>query len=345
MLSFSLFSLYYLLIGLASATVLPGTNTTHVARAGTFSNPLNQNRGADPCMRFINGRYFLTSTQNTNIQMRSATTIEGLKTASPSVLFSDSTSGRNFDFWAPEFWFLNGRWYIYYAVAGNGDDNTHRLHVLQGGTDANNPMSGSYTYVNSLIPSNFNAWAVDGSILQLDNRLYFIFSGKTTAAQWTQCTYIAPMSSPTALSGPAVQISCPNLSWAIAATPVQEGPEAITVGGVTHIVYSASHCSTDDYQLGMLTLRTGADPLVASSWTKTSNPVFTRNNAARVYGPGHHFMFQKDNQWMFAYHAKSAPGQGCGDLRTTRVQPFEIVGGSTPSFPAAVGTGVAVAEP
>ncbi|KAJ8691659.1 hypothetical protein PTI98_011209 [Pleurotus ostreatus] len=247
MLVFSLFSLYYLLIGLASATVLPGTNTTLEARAGTFSNPLNQNRGADPCMRFINGRYFLTSTQNTNIQMRSATTIESLKTASPSVIFSDSTSGRNFDFWAPEFWFLNGRWYIYYAVAGNGDDNTHRLHVLQGGTDANNPMSGSYTYVNSLIPSNFNAWAVDGSILQLDSRLYFIFSGKTTAAQWTQCTYIAPMSSPTALSGPAVQISCPNLSWEIAATPVQEGPEAITVGGVTHIVYSASHCSTDDY--------------------------------------------------------------------------------------------------
>ncbi|KDQ25717.1 glycoside hydrolase family 43 protein [Pleurotus ostreatus PC15] len=314
MLVFSLFSLYYLLIGLASATVLPGTNTTLEARAGTFSNPLNQNRGADPCMRFINGRYFLTSTQNTNIQMRSATTIEGLKTASPSVLFSDSTSGR----------FLNGRWYIYYAVAGNGDDNTHRLHVLQGGTDANNPMSGSYAYVNSLIPSNFNAWAVDGSILQLDSRLYFIFSGKTTAAQWTQCTYIAPMSSPTALSGPAVQISCPNLSWEIAATPVQEGPEAITVGGVTHIVYSASHCSTDDYN---------------------PNPVFTRNNAAQVYGPGHHFMFQKDNQWMFAYHAKSAPGQGCGDLRTTRVQPFQIVGGSTPSFPAAVGTGVAVAEP
>lgn len=192
----------------------------------------------------------------------------------------------------------------YYAVAGNGDDNTHRLHVLQGGTDANNPMSGSYTYVNSLIPSNFNAWAVDGSILQLDSRLYFIFSGKTTAAQWTQCTYIAPMSSPTALSGPAVQISCPNLSWArllpcsifysklteiqeIAATPVQEGPgmePSYALSRVPHsfnlsiqrpspseelhtyvhvlpsqcyprrasilmlqIVYSASHCSTDDY--------------------------------------------------------------------------------------------------
>lgn len=104
----------------------------------------------------------------------------------------------------------------YYAVAGNGDDNTHRLHVLQGGTDANNPLSGKYTYLNSLIPSNFNAWAVDGSILDLTSSgggLYFIFSGKTTDTVWTQCTYIAPMSSPTALSGPASQISCPTLSW------------------------------------------------------------------------------------------------------------------------------------
>lgn len=329
----------------ASAVALhvPG-NVTLAARAATFSNPLNQQRGADPCMRFLNGRYFLTSTQNTNIAMRSATTIEGLKTAPSQVLWSDSTAGRNFDFWAPEFWFLNGNWHIYYAVAGNGDDNTHRLHVLRGGTNPNDPTIGTYSYVNSLIPANFNQWAVDGSILQLNSQLYFIFSGLKTNSPWTQCTYIVRMSSPTALSGNAVQISCPTFSWETAATPVQEGPEAITVNGVTHIVYSASHCSTDDYALGMLTLASGADPMVASSWTKTSTPVFTKNTAARVYGPGHHFMFQMGSNWYFAYHGKSAPGQGCGDLRTTRVQPFSI-SGSNLVFPAAVATAVAVPEP
>ncbi|KAJ7573931.1 Arabinanase/levansucrase/invertase [Mycena floridula] len=291
-------------------------------------------------MRYLNGTYFLTSTQNTNIQMWSATTVGGLKTATPTTLWTDNTAGRNFDFW-----FLSGRWYIYYAAAGNGDDNTHRLHVLQGGTDPNNPKSAAFTYVNSLVPSNFNFWAVDGSILQLNNQLYFIFSGKTTDAVWTQCTYIAPMSSPTALSGPAVQISCPTLSWEVAATPVQEGPEAITVGGVTHIVYSASHCSTDDYALGMLTLTSGANPLATSSWIKSPNPVFTKNTAAKVYGPGHHFMFQKDSEWVFAYHGKSAPGLGCGDLRTTRVQQFTIANGTVPVFPAAAATAVAIPEP
>ncbi|KAF9261465.1 Arabinanase/levansucrase/invertase [Marasmius fiardii PR-910] len=332
------------LVASAFALVPVPSNVTLASRAGTFTNPLNQQRGADPCLRFINGRYFLTSTQNTNIAMRTATTIEGLKTATSKVLFSDSTAGRNFDFWAPEFWYLNGNWFIYYAVAGNGDDNTHRLHVLRGGTDANDPSTGPYTYVNSLIPQNFNQWAVDGSILQLNNQLYFLFSGQKTPSPWTQCTYIVKMTSPTQLSGNAVEISCPTQNWEKAATPVQEGPEAITVNGVTHIVYSGGHCSTDDYALGMLTLTTGADPMVASSWTKNPNPVFTKNTAAGVYGPGHHFMFQVGSNWYFAYHGKSAPGLGCGDLRTTRVQPFTVSGG-TPVFPAAIATGVAVPEP
>jgi hypothetical protein len=58
------------------------------------------------------------------------------------------------------------------------------------------------------------------------------------------------------------------------------------------------------------------------------------------------FMFQKDSKWYFAYHGKSAPGLGCGDLRTTRVQPFSIAAdGTTPVFPVAVADAVAVAEP
>ncbi|KAK0188716.1 Arabinanase/levansucrase/invertase [Armillaria mellea] len=327
-----------------------GNSSSILSRTGTFSNPLNKQKGADPCMRYINGLYYMTSTQNTDIAMWAATTVEGIKTATPTVLFTDTTAGRNFDFWAPEFWYLDGRWYMQVHFhfssrsSGNRDDNTHRLHVLSGGTDASNPMNGAYSHTASLIPSNFDFWAVDGSVLELNGARYFIFSGKTTDAVWTQCTYIVHMSSPTTLSGNAVQISCPTLSWEIAATPVQEGPEAITIGGVTHIVYSASHCSTDDYALGLLTLTTGANPLLASSWTKATSPVFTKNVAAGVYGPGHHFMFEKDGEHLFAYHGKSQPGLGCGDLRTTRVQPFSI-NGTTPVFPAAVGDGVAVAEP
>jgi hypothetical protein len=95
-----LFSLKSTLLALSAlvstALSLPGPalNSTLVSRAGTFANPLNSQKGADPCMRYINGKYFLTATQNTNIQMWSATTVAGLKTATPKVLFSDTTAGR-----------------------------------------------------------------------------------------------------------------------------------------------------------------------------------------------------------------------------------------------------------
>lgn len=63
--------------------------------AVTYTNPLNQQRGADPCMRFINGKYYLTATQNANITMWSSPTIEGLKASSAATsVFTDSTAGR-----------------------------------------------------------------------------------------------------------------------------------------------------------------------------------------------------------------------------------------------------------
>ncbi|KAH8831668.1 glycosyl hydrolase [Flagelloscypha sp. PMI_526] len=316
-----------------------------VPRAGTFTNPLNTQKGADPCMRYINGKYFFSATQNTEIAIWSSTNITGLKTASnKKTVFTDSTAGRNYDFWAPEFWYLDGAWYIYYSVAGNFDDNTHRLYVLKGGTNSSDPTSGTYTHVSSLIPSNFDYWAVDGSILEVGGSRYLIYSGLASTTSWIQCTYIVKLSSPTTISGTASQISCPSYSWETVGAPVHEGQEALTVGNVTYIVYSASHCSSEDYALGLLTLKSGADPLVASSWTKSASPLFGKNTAAGVYGPGHHFMFQVGTQWMFAYHGKSAAGQGCGDLRTTRVQPFSVSSGS-PVFPAAVATGVAVTDP
>ncbi|KAG7092941.1 hypothetical protein E1B28_009243 [Marasmius oreades] len=293
-------------------------------------------------MRFINGNYYLTSTQNSNIQMKSATTIEGLKSAASKVIFSDSTAGRNFDFWAPEFWYLDGTWHLYYSVAGNGDDATHRLHVARGGTNANDPSAGAYSYVGSLIPPNLSTqWAADGSILEVGGSRYLIFSSFQGS---NQCLFIVRMTSPTTITGNAVVISCPTLTWEKSGSPVQEGPEAITINGVTHIVYSASFCGTDDYALGILTLSSGADPMSASSWVKSSNPLFSKDPSVGVYGPGHHFMFQKGSAWYFAYHAKSATNQGCGNTRTTRVQPFST-SGNNPVFPKPLGTGVAINEP
>ncbi|HYK43668.1 MAG TPA: hypothetical protein VEV83_00770 [Parafilimonas sp.] len=61
--------------------------------------------------------------------------------------------------------------------------------------------------------------------------------------------------------------------------------------GNIFITYSASFCGTDAYCLGMLSLKTGGDPLNENDWTKSSTPVFTTNAAGGAFGPGHNGFF------------------------------------------------------
>jgi GH43 family beta-xylosidase len=75
-------------------------------------------------------------------------------------------------------------------------------------------------------------------------------------------------------------------SWETVGGAVGEGPEMLRHNGKTFIVDSASHCSTPDYKLGLLTYN-GGDPLLSSLWVKSPNPVFQWSNANGVYGAGH----------------------------------------------------------
>jgi GH43 family beta-xylosidase len=100
------------------------------------------------------------------------------------------------------------------------------------------------------------------------------------------------------------------------------------------LIYSASGCWTDDYALGMLTLKDGGDPLIAGDWTKSPTPVFSKNVSGSVYGPGHNSFFKsKDGteDWIL-YHANSASGKGCTDARAPRMQKFTWNQDGTPNF-------------
>jgi GH43 family beta-xylosidase len=70
---------------------------------------------------------------------------------------------------------------------------------------------------------------------------------------------------------------------------VNEGPEDYTEmqRALLFLTFSASGCWTDDYALGLLTLKEGGNPLVASDWTKKPTPVFTQKPSAGAFGPGH----------------------------------------------------------
>lgn len=67
----------------------------------TYTNPLKDPNGSDPHIVYTGGYYYLTSTTWTNIQLTRATTLNGLKTATPKVVWTDTTTARAGNFWAP----------------------------------------------------------------------------------------------------------------------------------------------------------------------------------------------------------------------------------------------------
>ena len=86
---------------------------------------------------------------------------------------------------------------------------------------------------------------------------------------------------------------------------VSEGPAVVETDKHFHVVYSGSSTWTDDYSLGMLTIPKSGNPLMASHWIKSQNPVFAKNAAEGVFGPGHaSFTVSPDGKehWM-VYHA------------------------------------------
>lgn len=301
------------------------------AASGPFYNPLNTLMGADPWLQYYDGNYYLTATQWSDIRMWKSPTLAGLASVAPVTIWSDSDPSRCCNVWAPEFHLLEGpngpRWYLYYTAGSDGTLDNQRMHVLESrGTD---PL-GPYTYKARIFDPANDGWAIDGSVLKLNDRLYYLFSS------WVgpdQSLFIAPMSNPWTISGPRVLISRPTHIWERSLANVNEGPEVLQRDGKTFIIYSASACWGPDYKLGMLTY-SGGDPLSEAAWIKHPEPVFARSDANGVYAPGHNGFFTSPDgteSWI-VYHANASPGDGCTGERTTRVQPFSWNDDGTPNF-------------
>ncbi|MFE6619064.1 family 43 glycosylhydrolase [Streptomyces sp. NPDC057740] len=326
----------------ALLALMATTQPASAADGRPYTNPLKSSKGADPWLQYHDGNYYLITTTFTGILgIRKSPTLAGLATAPNVQVYSDTTSTRNTNFWAPEMHLFNGHWYVYYSAgqAGVACCDSQRTHVLESaGTD---PM-GPYTYKGSLTGSNLTpgGWLIDASVLQANNKLYLLGSGFINGS--TQSLVIAPLSNPyTLASNTFTIISSPTLDWERSGSPVNEGPEPLYRDGRTFLTYSASSCQTADYKLGQLEL-TGSDPLNPASWTKKQTPVFQRSDANSVYGPGHNGFFTSPDgteNWI-VYHANSASNGGCGNGRTTRAQEFTWNADGTPNFgtPVALGT-------
>lgn len=339
---FLLYAFSVLFFLLPSCDSKRDTKNTALSQSRRFANPLLPT-GPDPWVVHHNGMYYVTHSTGNNLTLYRTTDVGDLANAESKVVWTPPASGMNSkEIWAPEIHRVNGKWYFYYA-ADDGDNNHHRMWVLENASE--DPFEGAWVDKGQLaLPDD--KWAIDGSIFEHNGQLYFVWSGWEGDVNVRQDIYITRMTNPLTPIGERVRLSKPELEWEVKGASedlptVNEGPQFLAHGDKVFIIYSASGCWTDDYSLGMLTAHRDAELMQASSWSKSQEPVFQKNEEAKAFGPGHNSFFKSPdgNEDWIIYHANPEPGQGCGKFRSPRMQRFTWRNDGTPDFgvPVAIG--------
>jgi GH43 family beta-xylosidase len=311
----------------------------------TFTNPLLSS-GPDPWVIKKDSMYYYTHTLGNRISIWYTKKMSELKTAPVKTIWTPPVSGAGSkNIWAPEIHFLDGKWYAYYA-SDDGNNPNHRMYVLE--NNSSDPVSGVWVQKGK-ISDPTDKWAIDGTVMEYKGTRYFIWSGWEGDVDGVQNLYIAKMSNPWTIEGERVKIATPVNAWETQGSPdVNEGPEVLqNNSGSIFLTFSAGGCWSDDYALGLLTLKPSGDPMVAGDWTKTPTPVFTKNTGGNAFGPGHNAFFKSPDgteDWIL-YHANSFSGQGCGDNRNPRTQKFTWNADGTPNFGQPVASGLAIKKP
>ncbi|MBQ6569287.1 MAG: RICIN domain-containing protein [Clostridia bacterium] len=308
----------------------------------TYLNPIKKD-GADPWVVQAGGYYYLCySNGNNKIYIRKMRVLEGMRSYSDTIIYTAPESGeRCGETWAPELIYIGGRWYVYFA-ADNGTNANHRMFVLEGGSNPNDPLDGSYSF-KSRINEASDRWAIDGTAFEYGGEKYFVWSGWEATNGNIQNLYIAKMSNPWTLSTSRVCISEPTNSWEkTGGSSINEGPEVLIKDNKVHIVYSAAGSWADNYCLATLTCTDG-NLLNRSSWTKSSGPVFQKTDA--TFGVGHaSFVKSPDGtEDYIVYHA--AVNSGAGWTRNIRMQLFTWTSDGYPYFGEPIDGGVALTRP
>jgi GH43 family beta-xylosidase len=300
--------------------------------SGKFRNPVLTS-APDPWAIYHDGWYYLMHTTGNSLKLYRSKTMSDLSSADVRTIWIPPVNGMNSkNIWAPEIHFINNIWYVYYA-ADDGNNNNHRMWVLE--NSSADPFKGTWFDRGELeLPDD--RWAIDGTVFEHNDALYFLWSGWEGEANIRQVICIAKMSDPITIEGERFVLSVPEYDWEKNGAPpaVNEGPQFLSRNDKVFITYSASGCWTDQYSIGLLSADATDDLTDPASWVKSATPVFTSNATGKAFGPGHNSFFKSSDgkeDWII-YHANSLSGQGCGDNRSLRIQKFTWSADGFPVF-------------
>jgi GH43 family beta-xylosidase len=280
-----------------------------------FNNPLYQ--GQDPFVTYHDGYYYFVSSSNLDsnnkvyVSKSRTLTDQGEK-----VLVFDSM-GTQTRIFAPEIFFFNGKWYIYYCADRQDYGYQHMATVLESTTS--DPQS---TFIDKgAIYAGENGvykQANDFTVFEHQGQLYAVWG--TLGAGEPIGPAIAPMDNPYTIS----------VDRSFLPGGGGEGPRVLQKDGKVFITMSEGDYASNGYRLSYF-MNTDGNILNPSSWSRT-NDVFVATS--EVSGPARAgFVKSADGteDWMI-YHSRVYKDTGRNWWREVNIKKFDWNPDGTPNF-------------
>ncbi|MGO4544621.1 family 43 glycosylhydrolase [Paenibacillus sp. 2TAB23] len=299
----------------ARSNFMSEMGVTSSSVSGKFNNPLYQ--GQDPFVTYKDGFYYFVSSSNLDSNnkvyvSKSRTLID----QGEKVMVFDS-KGTQTRIFAPEIFFFDGKWYIYYCADLKDYGFKHMATVLESVTD---DPQGEYVDKGALYAGENGEYkqANDFTVFENNGQLYAVWG--TLGSGEPIGPAIAPMDNPYTIT--ADRSFLPGGGG--------EGPRVLQRDGKVFITMSEGDYASNGYRLSYFT-NTNGDFLNPDSWTRT-NDVFVATSD--VSGPARAgFVKSADGteDWMI-YHSRVYKDTGRNWWRQVNLQQIGWNSDGTPDF-------------
>ena len=275
-------------------------SATVIVRDDLFENPLMVPSSPDPYITYHEGYYYYVKTSVGKICIAKARRLQDIGAAPLIPVWSDSANYS--EYWAPELHFVDGCWYVYFAPKSKAL-NSRRMFVLRS-TEPENAQA-PYEMVGQMGPTVYNEttetweldpnediYALDGTVLDLGDRKYFIYSAHKAKGVTTQQLFINEMADAVTLMGSRVKLPAGGTRWeqmCDIGDPICEGPQILRHNGKVFVLYSTDMSNYQWYQVCALYADESSDLLDPNSWTKIEGPLLNKSLVPDddTLAPGH----------------------------------------------------------
>ena len=276
-----------------------------------FNEPWILQRADPYVLRHTDGKYYFTATVPSydKIVLRRADSLAELPEAEEVELWHKHESGvQSEHVWAPELYYLDGKWYIYYSASDKDDIWALRPYVLM--CEEEDPITGKWVELGKMKradddPFSFEEFSLDATVFENHGKRYYVWAEKVGIGKKISNLYIAEMERPDKLATVQVLLTGPDYDWERIGFWVNEGPAVIKRNGKIFLTYSASETGIY-YCVGMLSIDENEDLLDPRKWKKERYPVLGTDESLRIYGPGHNsFTVDEEGNDIMVYHART----------------------------------------